>query len=430
MDQHYAHYGATCNVPHPIYYITPTPPPRRSKLRFIHAFLGALGLLWLTHHLFHRHHWHRHRHRDWDWDIHMDIEGLDHDADGCAVWDTYDSPSGHSHTLNTTSSTYTLAIPLSSERFHFASWGPIDKSTFEVVPVESDEAQVVVEVNVVKDVYNGARVCALPSRGERETYGVGIYSPRRDQPYPSEDWPAFSIKVFIPLTKHQQRLGSFETRLGQFEHTFPDLSTINFSRLSVAAANVPMVFKDVVADTISATNANGAIEGKLTGATEVSVKTANAPIEGEVTLTGSGAVRVSNANSPMTLAIQLKSGDFYPRPDYHLELTNAKAPISARIASQPLNSGFFLKASSVMGDTNVYLNAAFQGDFKLSNMFNPPIVELRNKQDPSGEGRERYLRFAKRGSTTTGSVQWGRGEHAPGNVDMSNVGGSIGLYLE
>ncbi|CAE6465009.1 unnamed protein product [Rhizoctonia solani] len=419
------HYGATSNVPLPIYYITPTPPPRRSKFRFIHAFLGAVVLLWLTHHLFHRHHWHRHRH--WDWDIHMDVQGLDHDADGCAVWDTYDpSTSGRSHNLNTTSSKYTFAIPLSSERYHFVSWGPIDKSTFEVVPVESDEAQVVVEVDVVKDVYSVARVCALPSRGERETYG----SPQRDHPYPSEDWPAFRVKVFIPLTKHQQRLGSFETRLGQFEHTFPDLSTINFSRLSVAAANVPMTFQDVVADTISASNANGQISGKLTGATEVVVNTANAPIEGEVTLTGPGAVRLSNVNSPITSTVHLKSGDFRPRPDYHLELSNVKAPISARIASQPLDSGFFLKGNTVMGDINVYLNAAFQGDFKLSNMFSAPVVELRNKQDPSGEGRERYLRFAKRGSTTTGSVQWGRGEHAPGNVDLSGVGGSIGLYLD
>ncbi|KAJ1309378.1 hypothetical protein OPQ81_006155 [Rhizoctonia solani] len=412
------HYGATSSVPLPVYYITPAPPPRRSNSRFIKTFLAAVALLWLSHHLFHRHYWHRRRHDfpDWEWDIHMDLKGIDHDAEGCGVWDTYD-PSGHTYSLNaTTSSThtksdkYTFSIPTSSEQYHFVSWGPIDKSTFEVVPVESDKDQLVVEVDVVKDPYDSARVCKLPSKGDQKPYGVGIYSPRREHPYPPEDWPAFNIKVFLPIAKTtQKRLNAFETRLGQFEHIFPDLSTINFSRLNLGAANVPMHLESVVADTISVSDANGKIEGKLAGATSVSVKNANAPIEGEVTLTGAGKIHLSNANSPITSTVHLKSGDFDPRPDYHISISNANAPISATIASQPLNSGFFLKGETVMGDVNVHLNAAYEGGFKLSNVFRSPVVELRNKKDPSGEGRRRYLSFEKRGSTTIGSVQWGEG---------------------
>ncbi|CAE6430544.1 unnamed protein product [Rhizoctonia solani] len=437
----YRHYGATPSVPLPVYYITPAPPPpRRSKWRFIHSFLAAILLLWFAQHLFHRHHWHIHRHRhdlpDWEWEIHMDVNGLDHDAEGCAVWDNY-HPSGHSFTLNTSTSTsrhtqsdkYTFSIPTSSERYHFVSWGPIDKSTFEVVPVESDKDQLVVEVNVVKDPRNVARVCALPSKGDEETYGVGIYSPRQEHPYPSDDWPTFNVKVFIPTTKKQQRLNAFETNLGQFEHIFPDLSNVNFSRLSVGAANVPMSFEDVVANTITATNANGKISGKLTGASRVFVKNANAPIEGDVILTGAGAIHLNNANSPITSTIHLKSGDFYPRPDYSISLSNANAAISATIASQPVGSGLFIKGNTAMGDVNVYLNPAYEGDFKLSNILGTPIVELQNKKDPSGEGRERHLSFQKRGSTTIGNVKWGDVERAPGTVDLTTVGGSLGLYL-
>ncbi|CAE6469427.1 unnamed protein product [Rhizoctonia solani] len=435
MDPVHKHYGATSSVPLPVYYITPAPLPRRSKFRFINACLGAALVLWLTHHLFH-HHWHRrHDFPDWEWDIHVDVKGLDHGAEGCAVWDHYDPSTGHVHSLNTTTTSthtksdkYTFSIPTSSERYHFVSWGPIDKSTFEVVPVESDKDQLVVEVTVLKDPYDGARVCKLPSEGE--TYGVGIYSPRREYPYPSDDWPAFSVKVFLPVTKKQQHLNAFETRLGQFEHIFPDLSTIDFSRLLVGAANVPMTFENVMANTIAATNANGKISGKFIGGTEVLVKNANAPIEGEITLTGAGKITLGNANSPITSTVHLKSGDFYPRPDYHLSLSNANAPISATIASQPLNSGVFLKGSTAMGNVNIRLNAAYEGGFKLSNVFGTPVVELTNKKDPSGEGRERHLSFEKRGSTTIGSVRWGNGEHAPGQVDLSTVGGSIGLYLD
>ncbi|CAE7150533.1 unnamed protein product [Rhizoctonia solani] len=429
MEPQHKHYGATC-VPLPVYYITPAPPPRRSRFRFINAFLGAVILLWLTHHLFHRH-WHRHSHEiDWDWDIHLDIQGLDHHAEGCAVWDNYEPSHDFSSTnaTYTRSNKYTFSIPLSSERYHFVSWGPIDKSLFQVIPVESDKDQVVVEVVIEKDPYDVARVCALPSKGEQETYGVGIYSPRREHPYPSEDWPVFSVKVFLPVTKAQQHLGSFETRLGQFEHVFPDLATINFSRLSVGAANVPMSFEDVVANVIRASNANGKISGKLTAGTKLTVSNANAPIEGEVTLTGSGVLHLNNANSPITSTIHLKSGDAHPRPEYQLSLTNANAPVSATI-SQPLNSGLSLKASTVMSNVDVRLDPAYEGEFKLSNVFGSPVVELKNKEDPSGEGRERYLRFDKRGSTTVGSVEWGRGDHAHGNVDLSTVGGSIELYL-
>ncbi|CAE6440830.1 unnamed protein product [Rhizoctonia solani] len=370
----------------------------------------------------------------------MDLKGIDHDAEGCAVWDNYDPSSRSFVPSNATASLphiksdndkYTFSIPTSSARYHFVSSGPIDKSTFQVVPVKSDEAQLVVEVEVVKDLEDEARVCALPSRGNSDVYGVGFYSPKNKHPYPPSSWPAFNVKVFLPITDKQQHLNAFETRLGQFEHIFPDLSAhVDFERLDLGAANVPMSFEDVVAGAIHISNANAEIRGKLTGSNRVVVKNANAPIDAELTLTGPGEIALHNANSPIASTVHLKSGDFHPRPDYHITLNNANAPISARIASQPLNSGFFLKGDTVMGDVDVHLNAAFEGGFKLSNLFRSPTVELTNKKDPSGEGRQRYLRFEKRGSTTIGSVGWGNGEHAPGQVDLSTVGKSIGLHFD
>jgi hypothetical protein len=114
----------------------------------------------------------------------MDLKGIDHDAEGCAVWDNYD-PSSRSFVPSNASASlphiksdndkYTFSIPTSSARYHFVSSGPIDKSTFQVVPVKSDEAQLVVEVEVVKDLEDEARVCALPSRGNSDVYGVGFY---------------------------------------------------------------------------------------------------------------------------------------------------------------------------------------------------------------------------------------------------------------
>jgi hypothetical protein len=117
----------------------------------------------------------------------MDIAGLDHDAEGCAVWDHYD-PDSPRHILegvrtNTTTmytrhdegDKFSFSIPTSSERYHFVSWGPIDRSQFQVIAVESDKEQIVVEVEIIKDPKGVARVCALPSTGDAETYGVGFY---------------------------------------------------------------------------------------------------------------------------------------------------------------------------------------------------------------------------------------------------------------
>lgn len=66
-------------------------------------------------------------------------------------------------------------------------------------------------------------------------------SPRLPHPHPSTDWPAFKITVYVPAGGGKS-LGALETRLGQFEHVFPDLSNTRFTKLKVAAANVPMAF--------------------------------------------------------------------------------------------------------------------------------------------------------------------------------------------
>ncbi|KAG9126393.1 hypothetical protein FRC07_003608 [Ceratobasidium sp. 392] len=309
------------------------------------------------------------------------------------------------------------------------------RSRFEVVTVESDKKQIVVEVEVTKDPKGIARVCALPSTGDSETYGVGFYAPRLHDPHEREYYPAFKVLVYIPTGSSQQNLNAFETRLGQFEHVFPDLTKINFSRLQTSAANVPMTFASVVATSVHVTNANGPIYGALTSATDLIVSNANGKIEGEYTLTQAGNIKLDNANAPTSAQIRLKSGDFHPRPDYHLTASNANGPIDLSILEQPVGSGFFLKASNAMSAVRVHLNSAFEGAFKLSTVFNRPTVEVRNsKEDPAGRGRERFVQFDKRGSTTSGRAGWGSPndakEHAPGNVVMDTVSGPMELFFD
>jgi len=408
--------------------------------------LALLEISWLSRHLF----IHRYRHHpnpghpyEPHWDA--DMAGLNHGAEGCAVWDNYDPDNHHQFTDQTVpvnqrtthrdaGDKYSFSIPTSSARYHFASWGQIDKSRFEVVAVKSDKEQIVVEVETIKDPRGVARVCALPSRGDSEIYGVGFYSPRTHGR--GDESPAFKVTVYIPVASDgsQRQLQSFETRLGQFEHVFPDLSkTINFSQLSASAANVPMLFESVVATAVSVHNANSPISGKLTSATDLVVTNANGEIRTELTLTQGGNIKLTNANSPISAQIHLKAGDFYPRPDYHLTTSNANGPIDVTVLEQPVGSGFFLKGSSVMSAVRVHLNAAFEGAFKLSNVFNQATVKVTNNEDPAGRGRERYVQFDRRGSTTSGQAGWGSPdakEHAPGNIEISNVGAPLELFFD
>jgi hypothetical protein len=86
-----------------------------------------------------------------------------------------------------------------------------------------------------------------------------------------------------------------------------------------------------------------------------------------------------------------------------------------------------------MSAVRVHLHAAFEGAFKLSNVFNQPTVQVTNREDPAERGRERYVQFDKRGSTTSGQAEWGSpdaNEHAPGNVDMSTVGAPLELFFD
>ncbi|QRV86879.1 hypothetical protein RhiJN_14897 [Ceratobasidium sp. AG-Ba] len=448
--QTYQNYGAVyTETPLPAYYVTPAPPSRTSftSSRFFKAGIVALALLelsYLSRHLFiHKHpHIHPHPYPHWD----DSISGLNHDADDCSVWDHYD-PDHHSTSAynGTTSASkrfdagdkYSFTIPTSSSRYHFASWGPIDKSSFEVIPVESDKDQIVVEVEVTKDPEGIARVCSLPSKSENdgERYGVGFYAPRlrdRDNYY----FPAFNVLVYVPTKSSQQHLNSFETRLGQFEHIFPDLSSsINFSHLHVSAANVPMTFESVTATDVRVSGANAPIRGKLTSATDLIVSNANREIKGEYTLTQAGKIHISNANAPIEADIHLKAGDFHPRPDYYVQASNANAPISIKVVEQPTGSGLFFKASSVMSAVRVHLHAAFEGSFKLTNILKQPYVEVINKDDdPAGRGRERFVQFDRRGSTTSGRVGWGSPddakEHAPGDVKLDTIGAPLELFFD
>ncbi|KAF8602778.1 hypothetical protein BDV93DRAFT_607338 [Ceratobasidium sp. AG-I] len=434
----------------PVYYVTPDPPRRSiTSSRFFQALMLALALLevtWLSRHVF------GYRHRNYPhsprWEV--DMAGIDPSAEGCAVWDHYDPDSPHHHSFgassaNTTSSfsslrgagdKSTFSIPTASSRYHFVSWGPIDKSLFQVIPVESDKNQIVVEVEVVKDPKGVARVCALPSTGEDEPYGVGIYAPRMDY-HDHENWPAFKVLVYIPISSsgEQRTLHSFETRLGQFEHVFPDLSKhINFEKLDVSAANVPMKFRSVVANSIKVANANSPIAGTFTSASDLILDNANGGITGELTLTQSGNIKISNANSPIDVQFYLKSGDFHPRPSYTLHTSNANAATTLQILSQPLNSALNIHASNAMAPIYATLNAAFEGAFKLSTVMSKAEVVVGNRQDPSGEGRERVVEYQKRtGGDVKGTVAWGgkgeKGEHAVGDVTLSSVGARVELVL-
>ncbi|KAF8750000.1 hypothetical protein RHS01_09700 [Rhizoctonia solani] len=457
--QYHQHYGATTHVPLPVYYIAPAPPaPRRHRTRFINAFLGAVLILWVTHHLFHRHHWYIHgrpgtgsgRDGDWEWDIHMDLQGINHDAEGCAVWDHY-SPSHRSDSIasNVTSRPHVRGQSKSDEG---------DKFTFSIptssrATILSHKEQLVVEVEVIKDPEGEARVCALPSSGDSDVYGVGFYvrlllsvlSPfntdcmggtivtEEQASIPTVVLACIYRQSLPPHHRQTQHLNALETRLGQFEHIFPDLSqSFDFERLDLAAANVPMTFEDVVAGTIDVSNANAKIQGKLTGSSRVAVRNANAPVDAEVTLTGPGEIILDNANSiiqsnhvddPFKVWRLLSS----PRLPHLAQKRQCTDQRDDRISTAPFR--VLPQRGHRDGGCGRASERSVRGGFKLSNLFRSPTVELTNKKDPSGEGRHRYLSFEKRGSTTIGHVAWGTEEHAPGQVDLSTVGKSIGLYF-
>lgn len=87
-----------------------------------------------------------------------------------------------------------------------------------------------------------------------------------------------------------------------------------------------------------------------------------------------------------------------------------------------------------MAPIKAALSAAFEGAFKLSTVFATAEVVVKNEKDPSGEGRERVVRYSEKGrSAARGTVGWGgkdeKGEHAVGDVTLSSAGSHIELIL-
>lgn len=80
----------------------------------------------------------------------------------------------------------------------------------------------------------------------------------------------------------------------------------------------------------------------------------------------------------------------------------------------------------------VQLDSAYEGTFSLVSSILSPRLERSEVEDPTGQGRERYIEYrsVNRRGATEGSIKWlGEGRHGQGSVSVKTSNSPVVLKV-
>lgn len=191
----------------------------------------------------------------------------------------------------------------------------------------------------------------------------------------------------------------------------------------VTFGNVTLVGKGVAVDTVTGDNAvvvahgGEPINGSFTVTERLSIVGGDSPVDVNVTMFSSAhaekptVLDIVNNKAPITTIISLRlnstaneRGGFFA-----ISQVNKQSDITSNVTSQPLDS--IVRFAAVTKDANVTATfpPAYEGRFSLvASRHGRSFVEAdTDVEDPSGEGRKRYLEVKEYfGSIITGFVGW------------------------
>ncbi|KIJ40194.1 hypothetical protein M422DRAFT_257031 [Sphaerobolus stellatus SS14] len=120
----------------------------------------------------------------------------------------------------------------------------------------------------------------------------------------------------------------------------------------------------------------------------------------------------SNIQAFISLASTAESKDTVPAYSVSAETSNAPLTIAFSDAPTSPFSKLELVASTANGKTDVTLHPTYEGTiFQTSSWISPQLVENRETEDPSGQGRHRSISQRSAGSVVDAKVWWGKAEN-------------------
>jgi len=193
----------------------------------------------------------------------------------------------------------------------------------------------------------------------------------------------------------------------------------------VTFGDVTLVGKDVAVDTVTGDKAvvvihgGQPINGSFTVTERLSIVGGNSPVDVNVTMFSSPhaekptVLDIVNNKAPITTTISLQLNSTATANEHNgffaISQVTKQSDITSNVTSQPLDSIVRFAAVTKDGNVTATFPSAYEGRFSLvASRHGRSLVEAdTDVEDPSGEGRKRYLEVKEYfGSIITGFVGW------------------------
>ncbi|KDR84319.1 hypothetical protein GALMADRAFT_237095 [Galerina marginata CBS 339.88] len=391
--------------------------------------------------VYHRH-WNAATSDDWDYTVPGGIS-LQECVQG-EEWSPSDGGSSKPRFPFYSETSFTL--PISSETLFFVSRGQRLIGAVDVV-TSKEQAQDSATVRVTvgyhrEEVRDLAKACVL-SRNDDEN-GVGFFTPvwrSGRSPRGREYELGYNMTIILPdVSSFSSPLAikNFETDVqNTFQHIEDPDHKLFFHSISLTGSNGPVSAKSLTATKANIQTSNGPITGIFNVTKSLELKSSNSPISVAVGLESEDAdtvptLEARTSNGPLHADISLTSASG-TGGSFDITTTTSNSPLRVTFSDSPVDSRLSLKASTSNSPATVSLHPAYEGTFTVqTSLFGPTLRRKSDVEDPSGEGRERNVKFGSIGKgprVLTGEVYWDEKRKDEGAVSVRTSNSPVVLEI-
>jgi hypothetical protein len=243
----------------------------------------------------------------------------------------------------------------------------------------------------------------------------------------------FHVTLHLPASSGSSPLliQKLATDLPNFSHQLRRLGdTVKFQTLHLKGSNKPISVVSLNAENAELRTSNSPIEGSFVASKSLSLITSNAHVKVAVDLQNRNARRstqltIKTSNALVHSTIKLLSSNASDG-QYDINVTTSNAALDVEFPVSPVDSTLKLTAGTSNGPATIALHPAYEGEFSLRSSVFAPILEERDVEDPSGNGRPRIVERNRGGKRyLDGKVHYRPSGPAAGRVDVQSSNAKV-----
>jgi len=273
-------------------------------------------------------------------------------------------------------------------------------------------------------------IACLLKRRDGE-YGVGVFNPIRG-------WrQTVRYDIVVEFPENHPIIKRFESTVVNSMYEIDDLQgKILFEVLSLRGSNGGVHSKSFFAQWADIRTSNGRIEGYYNVSDYLQLHTSNGRVDVDIDFNQDTSKKgvLSLVTSNAALEARLNLHDFTSSrsssSNFDVTTRTSNGRLNVNFLDAPVDSKLALRATTSNAAVEVSLHPAFEGHFTLQSSLTTPVVHQHRVDDPSGQGRERIVRFGTARGRVDGDIVWGReSAKGKGEVDVHTSNAKITLNL-